>query len=73
MNNLLSIINGITKTLELTEKTLPLITNYKKEIGNVFTLLNKVIAPKINNTKKEEPTPIKKVEQRPTSTLTFFQ
>ena len=74
MLNLLNIINGITKTLELTEKVLPLVTNYKKEIGNTINFFNKVINSNKSNIVKSniKKTTTKSVASSPT-TLTFFQ
>jgi len=74
MLNLLNIINGITKTLELTEKVLPLVTNYKKEIGNTINFFNKVINSNKGNIVKNDikKATTKSVASSPT-TLTFFQ
>ena len=74
MLNLLNIINGITKTLELTEKVLPLVTNYKKEIGNTINYFNKVINSNKGNIVKNniKKATTKSVASSPT-TLTFFQ
>lgn len=73
MINLLSIINGITKTLELSEKVLPLVTNYKKEIGNTIGVINKIInaahSSSNETTKKVATNPVPTSQ----STLTFFQ
>ena len=71
MNNFANIINGITKTLELTEKALPLFTNYKKEISNVLGLFNKITNKK--EIKKKNELPSIKKEAPKASTLTFFQ
>ena len=71
MNNFTNIINGITKTLELTEKALPLFTNYKKEISNVLGLFNKITNKK--EIKKPNELPSIKKEAPKASTLTFFQ
>ena len=71
MNNFANIINGITKTLELTEKALPLFTNYKKELNNALNLFTKIT--KKTSIKKQEVIPNTKKEASNASTLTFFQ
>ncbi|MBO4246139.1 MAG: hypothetical protein J5892_05345 [Bacilli bacterium] len=70
MNNALSILNGISKTLDLTKKILPLVSTYKNDLIKIINLASnfkpnkKIDKKEIVKTKKEE---------SKASTLTFFQ
>ena len=70
MNNALSILNGISKTLDLTQKVLPLVSTYKNDFIKIINLASnfkpdkKIDKKEIVKTKKEE---------SKASTLTFFQ
>ena len=70
MNNALNIINGISKTLDLTQKILPLVSTYKDDFIKIIGLVNNI------KPKKKETSETKKVikkEESKASTLTFFQ
>ena len=69
MIDYLKILNSITKTIEIAEKTLPLVKNYGKNINNVYQFLN----TKYKNKTIKETKIVTNKKEVSTSTLTFFQ
>lgn len=70
MNNALSILNGISKTLDLTQKVLPLVSTYKNDFIKIINLASNFKPDKKNDKKEIVKT---KKEESKASTLTFFQ
>ena len=62
------LLSGITNTLEITEKVLPLIKNSKEPLSKLINIMTKVKPKK--SIKKDSP---KTITSNNNSTLSFFQ